>query len=88
MKAVETRVGLVLDALNPKKKAAAKPNLRSFMQTQKNDLKQMVLPANKEEVLVAGLSGTVQLPKNQPLIASEPSKTLSSAGGTPAEQLT
>ena len=38
-KAAETRVELVLDALNPKKKAAAKPNLRSFMKTQKNDLK-------------------------------------------------
>ena len=88
MKAIETRVGLVIDALNPKKKAAAKPNLKSFMQTQKNDLKQMVLPANKDEVLVGGFSGTVQLPKNQPLITSEPSKTLSSAGGTPAEQMT
>lgn len=32
-KAAETRVELVLDALNPKKKAAAKPNLRSFMKT-------------------------------------------------------
>jgi hypothetical protein len=32
-KAVETRVEVVLDALNPKKKAAAKPNLRSFMKT-------------------------------------------------------
>ena len=59
------------------------------MQTQKNDLKQMVLPANKEEVLVGGLSGTLQLPKNQPLISTEGNKTLSSeAGGTPAEQLT
>ena len=38
-KAAESRVDLVLDALNPKKKAAAKPNLRSFMKTQKNDLK-------------------------------------------------
>ena len=38
-KSAETRVELVLDALNPKKKAAAKPNLRSFMKTQKNDLK-------------------------------------------------
>lgn len=78
-----------MDALNPKKKAAAKPNLRSFMQTQKNDLKQMVLPANKDEVLVGGLSETLQLPKNQPLIQTEISKTLSSeAGGTPAEQQT
>ena len=78
-----------MDALNPKKKAAAKPNLRSFMQTQKNDLKQMVLPANKDEVLVGGLSETLQLPKNQPLIQTEVSKTLSSeAGGTPAEQQT
>ena len=32
-KAAETRVESVLDALNPKKKAAAKPNLRSFMKT-------------------------------------------------------
>ena len=48
----------------------------------------MVIPANKEEVLVGGLSGTVQLPKNQPLISTEASKTLSSeAGGTPAEQM-
>ena len=59
------------------------------MNTQKNDLKQMVLPANKDAVLVGGLSETVQLPKNQPLIQTGISKTISSeAGGTPAEQLT
>ena len=59
------------------------------MNTQKNDLKQMVLPANKDAVFVGGLSETVQLPKNQPLIQTGISKTISSeAGGTPAEQLT
>ena len=40
------------------------------MNTQKNDLKQMILPPKQENdvIMVGGFSETVQLPKNEPLI--------------------
>ena len=57
----------MLDALEPKKKAATKTNFRGFMNTQKADLKQMVLP-EKEQAMVPSFSETVALPKNEPLL--------------------
>ena len=56
----------MLDALEPKKKAATRTNFRGFMNTQKADLKQMVLP-EKEQAMMPSFSETVALPKNQPL---------------------
>ena len=56
----------MLDALEPKKKAPARTNFRGFMNTQKADLKQMVLP-EKEQAMVPTFSETVALPKNEPL---------------------
>ena len=73
LEAIESRVTKVLDALEPKKKANPSNKFRTFMNTQKNDLKQMVLPPKQEAdvVMVGGFSGTVQLPKNAPLINQE-----------------
>lgn len=65
--AAASRVDKVLEALEPKKKANPSSKFRTFMNTQKNDLKQMVLPG-KDQAMVPGLSETVALPKNEPLI--------------------
>lgn len=47
--------------MEPKKKVNASNKFRTFMNTQKNDLKEMVLPPKQdnEVVMVGGLSGTV-----------------------------
>ena len=55
--------------MEPKKKANPSNKFRTFMNTQKNDLKQMILPPKETDVeMVGGFSETLALPKNEPLI--------------------
>ena len=72
--------------MEPKKKANPSNKFRTFMNTQKNDLKQMVLPPKQEAdiVMVGSLSETVQLPKNEPLIPAGFDVTKNSNGNQPS----